>query len=183
MLELCLLHQLHYKRFPVGLRAVAASPENLQQPCRADPSRCFPHFIIGFSLPPQQITMPSDAESFLGITPQPSNTTSAPDGIGLGVRFFVLSISWFTALFVALPDLRAISLIYAFPLGLPLLGHPPGKPEGNGFVLGWLLYGALSAAILLSTKRLWFFIFYTVLITFLIFNVAGCRQMLGNLKN
>jgi len=126
--------------------------------------------------------MPSESESFLGIPPRPSDTPSAPDGVGLGARFFVLATTWFTALFVTHPDLRGIPAIYLFPFGLPLLRFLPDKSDATlaALVGGWLFYGALSAAVLFSTKKAWFFIFYAVLTALLITNVAGCREILNN---
>ena len=139
--------------------------------------------------------MPSEAESFLGVTPHPSEPPPEPDGIRLGGRFFVLAITWFTALFVTHPDIRAFPGIYLFPIGLGSLLDRilPPKSDGslvwiiigwlpNPLVLGWLFYGALSAGILLSSKRLWFFVFYALLTILLITNVAGCREMLSNSK-
>ena len=122
--------------------------------------------------------MPSEAESFLGITPRPSGAPPDPDAIGIGSRVFVVAITWFTALFVTCPDPRGIVILHLFPLGLQAFLLPKSTESLALLVFGWLLYGALCAVILFCSKRLWIFLFYAVLTALLITNVAGCREAL-----
>ncbi|EDY16909.1 hypothetical protein CfE428DRAFT_5538 [Chthoniobacter flavus Ellin428] len=72
-------------------------------------------------------------------------------------------------------------LLPFFPAGLLFWAAKPGNSEAI-LTFGWLLYGVLCVAILSSQRRLLFYLFYAVLVSLLLTNVAGCHHILKGLS-
>jgi len=83
------------------------------------------------------------------------------------------------AMFLAMPDPRAIVVAYMFPFGIAMLFHTPN--EGTGTLLpaaGYIIYALFLVLFSTVQRRPRFYLLCVVFVLFLLLNVAGCHKML-----
>ncbi|QIF01772.1 hypothetical protein [Roseimicrobium sp. ORNL1] len=91
-----------------------------------------------------------------------------------GSRYKLLLITWGLALVATCPHPTGILLVPYFPLGLAkILGLEPN--DGNGIVMVYIGYLFLCVAVVTTSKKFWFYVFYILLVCMLLTNVAGCH--------
>lgn len=114
--------------------------------------------------------MSNDHQSFI--------TTEIP----FSRRWKLLLIAWGIGLVASgFPNPDSISIIWFFPLGLiKVVGWEGGHP--NDFIVGWVLYLALTVVALVSRPRVLYFTFYIILCILLLLNIAGCHQIIAQMK-
>lgn len=127
--------------------------------------------------------MPSESGSFSCAAPKISGGRVNRGEIGGRRRVLFLSIAWTAALLMTCPAPAGIMLLPFFPAGLLFGAELPNKYGDAILTCGWLLYAGLCAVILSCRKRLWFYLFYAVLVCLLLTNVVGCHQILKGLSH
>ena len=101
--------------------------------------------------------------------------------IRLRVRFALWAAAWAIAIFsTAGVSLQRLLFVWLFPYGLLGLFSPTiwDPPEFSVVVFGWAFYLALTVCGIAQRKRFRYFVAYTVLLIFLVLNVAGCHVQL-----
>ena len=111
-----------------------------------------------------------DQEQHSGIIKQDCDNTR----LSLKKRLLLYSGAWLAAVLYLW---RYIDGWQVFPLGLPFIDW---MNFGGKSVLwaGWSIYAAHVILSFLSNRKVYFYVFYAILIILLVSNVHGCQHML-----
>ncbi len=99
-------------------------------------------------------------------------------------RVLLYLVTWLVALLTLSRDIRLVTLLWVFPIGLCApFSLPQGQHEAQATVYLWILGGwalyLVHAVLFFRTTRIpWLTILYVLLCLLLITNVSGCQHML-----
>ena len=112
--------------------------------------------------------MRSGSQDYLRLPEEEQTPPPKPPEVSLLERSQTLVLVWILVPILC-PIKEMLMAAPVFPLGLL---YPFGI---RGAVVGWGIYLALGVAIMCSSRRRWFNVFFYILVILLLLNVAGCH--------
>ena len=101
--------------------------------------------------------------------------------ISFSYRWKLWLLAWgLTVLAIGVPYPGLILWFWMFPFGLT---EAMGWKRSGDYILGWLLYIALTIAALYTRRSFLYFTLYVILCILLLLNVFGCHKIALGLKD